>query len=286
MARNTVPHTNNISFPVTMEPLFLREGVDTGIYATVRRDENGNAVDTFHSFSERYGLLTNDTLVNGIEESMAKAGLTDWTREAFAYDNGKRCQIVWTFKNRTIKIPKVGDEMAFRITARNSYDGTWRASLVDSVMRLACLNGMCKSSNEFSLYRKHTSGLDVSMIVAGLEGALKRFDQWADDMSILNVKITDAQGLNVLSHAQEDGVINGNVREGIVGFWMAPRREADQARTLLNLYNAGTEYLTHTLGRERHQHSTEVNGRWTEHLLDLGRDQSRLATSLTALAAN
>lgn len=284
MARNTVPHTTNVSFPVTVEPLLTQDGKASGLFGTVRRDECG--VRVFNANSERYGLLTNDSLIDAIESSMTKIGLQGFTRQDFAYDHGARSQMVWTFKNRTIKVPKVGDEVAFRITARNSYDGTWRASLVDSVMRLACLNGMTRPQNEFSLARKHTAGLSVDHIVAGLEGALQRFDGWADDLAILNVKLTDVQGLNILSRAEEGGIISGKVREGILGFWTAPRRSEDQARTLLNLYNAGTEYLTHSLGRERHQYSDQINGRWTEHLLDLGRDKAALSTALTPLSSN
>lgn len=284
MARNTFPHSTNVSFPVAVEPLFTQDAKPSGLFGTVRRDDTG--VHVFNALSERYGLLTNDSLINAIEDSMAKIGLTGFTREQFAYDAGARSQMVWTFKNRTIKVPKVGDEIAFRITARNSYDGTWRASLVDSVMRLACLNGMTRPQNEFSLAKKHTAGLSVDHIVAGLEGALQRFDSWAEDLSILNVKVTDVQGLNLLNRAEESGVISGKVREGITGFWTAPRRNEDSARTLLNLYNAGTEYLTHALGRERHQYSTQLNGRWTEHLLDLGRDKTALSTALTPLSSN
>jgi len=275
MARNTIPHTTDFGFPVSLEPLHTQDGINSGLFGTVRRDETG--IRVFSSASESYGLLLNSTFVEQIEDGIAKAGLSGFEREAFVYDNGARSEFRWTFKNRTIKVPQVGDDMAFRITARNSYDGTWKASLLDSVMRLACLNGAVRSENGLLLSKKHTSRLDVSVIVAGLETMLKRFDQWAWDLDLLVLQpVEQAKGSHILSHAQEDGVISGSVRDGILGFWNAPRRQEDQDRTLYNLWNAGTEYTTHVLGRERNQYSQTINARFTDYILGLSSNEELL----------
>lgn len=274
MARNTVPHSSTFDFPVALEPLHTIDGRDSGLFGTVRRDQTG--VRVFGSASERYGLLLNSTFVEQVEDGIAKAGLSGFEREAFVYDNGARSEFRWTFKNHTIKVPQVGDDMAFRITARNSYDGTWKASLLDSVMRLACLNGAMRSENGLLLSKKHTSKLDVSVIVAGLEAMLKRFEAWAWDLELLVLPVSQAQGSHILAHAQEDGIITGSIRDGILGFWNAPRRKEDEDRTLLNLWNAGTEYTTHVLGRERNQYSQTINARWTNHILGLGRNNELL----------
>lgn len=277
MARNTTPHTSNFEFPVALEPLFTRDGKATGLFGTVRRDDN---VRAFASAGETYGLLQNSTLVEQVEAGLVKADLSGFEREAFVFDGGARCEIRWTFKNRTVKVPKVGDPMAFRITARNSYDGTWKASLVDSVMRLACHNGAVRAENGLLLAKKHTARLDVSVIVSGLETMLGRFQQWADDLALLVLPISQAQGSHILSHAQDEGVISGNVRDGILSFWNAPRRKEDEDRTLYSLWNAGTEFATHVLARERAEYSQTVNSRWTGHVLDLGRDKARLKAAL------
>lgn len=284
MARNTVPHSTDFGFPVSLEPLHTSDGINSGLFGTVRRDQTG--VRVFSSASERYGLLLNSTFVEQIEEGIAKAGLSGFEREAYVYDNGARSEFRWTFKNRTIKVPQVGDDMAFRITARNSYDGTWKASLLDSVMRLACLNGAIRSENGLLLSKKHTSRLDVSVIVAGLETMLKRFEEWAWDLELLVLPVGQAQGSHILSHAQEDGVITGSVRDGILGFWNAPRRSEDADRTLFNLWNAGTEYTTHVLGRERNQYSQTINARWTDYILHISRDSDLLAEASEPIINN
>jgi len=274
MARNTTPHNSTFDFPVALEPLHTQDGAASGLFGTVRRDSTG--IRVFGSTSEHYGLLLNSTFVEQVEDGIAKAGLSGFEREAYVYDNGARAEFRWTFKNKTVKIPKVGDDMAFRITARNSYDGTWKASLLDSVMRLACLNGAVRSENGLLLSKKHTSRLDVSVIVAGLETMLERFDSWAQDLDLLVLPITQAQGSHLLSHAQEDGVITGSIRDGILGFWNAPRRVQDEDRTVYNLWNAGTEYTTHVLGRERNQYSQTINARFTDYILGLSRNQELL----------
>jgi hypothetical protein len=273
MARQTVPHSSNFSFPVTLEPLTV-EGYDSGFYGTVRRDEGFPRV--LGVAGERYGLLQNGDFINQIEEGFKKANLSGFEREVAVMDHGARCQAQWTFKNRTIKVRKVGDEMAFRVTARNSYDGSWKVSLVDTIERLACLNGAVRSEKGIMLQGKHTSRLNVDRIVGGLDIMLNRFEKWASDLDLIVMPIEQAQGSHILSHAQEDGIISGSTRDGILSFWNAPRRKEDEERTVYNLWNAGTEFFTHVLKRERFQYADTVNAEFTGWMMELGRDHDRL----------
>jgi hypothetical protein len=273
MARQTVPHSSNFSFPVTLEPLTV-DGHDSGFFGTVRRDEGFPRV--LGVAGERYGLLQNGDFINQIEEGFKKADLSGFEREVAVMDHGARCQAQWTFKNRTIKVRKVGDEMAFRVTARNSYDGSWKVSLVDTIERLACLNGAVRSEKGIMLQGKHTSRLNVDRIVGGLDIMLNRFEKWASDLDLLVLPISQAQGSHILSHAQEDGIISGSTRDGILSFWNAPRRKEDEERTVYNLWNAGTEFFTHVLKRERFQYADTVNAEFTGWAMELGRDPDRL----------
>ena len=272
MARQTTPHSSNFSFPVTLEPLTV-EGHDSGFYGTVRRDEGFPRV--LGVAGERYGLLQNGDFINQIEEGFVKADLSGFEREVSVMDHGARCQAQWTFKNRTIKVRSVGDEMAFRVTARNSYDGSWKVSLVDTIERLACLNGAVRSEKGIMLQGKHTSRLNVDRIVGGLGTMLQRFETWAQDLDLLVLPIKQAEGSHILSHAQDEGIISGSTRDGILGFWNAPRRVQDEDRTVYNLWNAGTEFFTHVLQRERFQYADTVNAEFTGWMMELGRDQNR-----------
>ena len=272
MARQTTPHSSNFSFPVTLEPLTV-EGHDSGFYGTVRRDEGFPRV--LGVAGERYALLQNSDFINQIEEGFKKADLSGFEREVSVMDHGARCQAQWTFKNRTIKVRSVGDEMAFRVTARNSYDGSWKVSLVDTVERLACLNGAVRSEKGIMLQGKHTSRLNVDRIVGGLGTMLERFETWASDLDLLVLPIEQAQGSHILSHAQDEGIISGSTRDGILGFWNAPRRVQDEERTVYNLWNAGTEFFTHVLKRERFQYADTVNAEFTGWMMELGRDANR-----------
>lgn len=272
MARQTTPHSSNFSFPVTLEPLTV-EGHDSGFYGTVRRDEGFPRV--LGVAGERYALLQNSDFINQIEDGFKKADLSGFEREVSVMDHGARCQAQWTFKNRTIKVRSVGDEMAFRVTARNSYDGSWKVSLVDTIERLACLNGAVRSEKGIMLQGKHTSRLNVDRIVGGLGTMLERFETWAQDLDLLVLPIEQAQGSHILSHAQEDGIISGSTRDGILSFWNAPRRKEDTDRTVYNLWNAGTEFFTHVLKRERFQYADTVNAEFTGWMMELGRDANR-----------
>jgi hypothetical protein len=273
MARQTVPHSSNFAFPVTLEPLTV-EGYDSGFYGTVRRDEGFPRV--LGVAGERYGLLQNGDFINQIEEGFKKADLSGFEREVAVMDHGARCQAQWTFKNRTIKVKKVGDEMAFRVTARNSYDGSWKVSLVDTIERLACLNGAVRSEKGIMLQGKHTSRLNVDRIVGGLGTMLERFETWASDLDLLVLDISQAHGSHILSHAQDEGIISGSTRDGILSFWNAPRRKEDEERTVYNLWNAGTEFFTHVLKRERFQYADTVNAEFTGWMMEVGRDHDKL----------
>ena len=273
MARQTTPHSNNFSFPVTLEPLTV-EGHDSGFYGTVRRDEGFPRV--LGVAGERYALLQNSDFINQIEDGFKKADLSGFEREVSVMDHGARCQAQWTFKNRTIKVKKVGDEMAFRVTARNSYDGSWKVSLVDTIERLACLNGAVRSEKGIMLQGKHTSRLNVDRIVGGLGTMLERFETWASDLDLLVLPITQAHGSHILSHAQDEGIISGSTRDGILSFWNAPRRKEDEERTVYNLWNAGTEFFTHVLKRERFQYADTVNAEFTGWMMEVGRDHDKL----------
>jgi hypothetical protein len=280
MARQTTPHSSNFSFPVTLEPLTV-DGYDSGFFGTVRRDEGFPRV--LGVAGERYALLQNGDFINQIEEGFKKADLSGFEREVSVMDHGARCQAQWTFKNRTIKVKKVGDEMAFRVTARNSYDGSWKVSLVDTIERLACLNGAVRSEKGIMLQGKHTSRLNVDRIVGGLGTMLERFETWAKDLDLLVLPITQAHGSHILSHAQEDGIISGSTRDGILSFWNAPRRKQDEERTVYNLWNAGTEFFTHVLKRERFQYADTVNAEYTGWMMEIGRDTDKLLRVTTPL---
>jgi hypothetical protein len=273
MARQTVPHSSNFSFPVTLEPLTI-DGHDSGFFGTVRRDEGFPRV--LGVAGERYGLLQNGDFINQIEEGFKKADLSGFEREVAVMDHGARCQAQWTFKNRTIKVRKVGDEMAFRVTARNSYDGSWKVSMVDTIERLACLNGAVRSEKGIMLQGKHTSRLNVDRIVGGLGTMLQRFETWAKDLDLLVLDISQAHGSHILSHAQDEGIISGSTRDGILSFWNAPRRKEDEERTVYNLWNAGTEFFTHVLKRERFQYADTVNAEFTGWMMEVGRDHDKL----------
>lgn len=272
MARQTIPHSSNFAFPVTLESLTV-DGHDSGFFGTVRRDEGFPRV--LGVAGERYGLLQNSDFIEQIEAGFRKADLSGFEREISVMDHGARCQAQWTFKNRTIKVKKVGDEMAFRVTARNSYDGSWKVSMVDTIERLACLNGAVRSEKGIMLQGKHTSRLNVDRIVGGLGTMLERFETWAQDLDLLVLPIEQAQGSHILSHAQEDGIISGSTRDGILSFWNAPRRKEDEERTVYNLWNAGTEFFTHVLKRERFQYADTVNAEYTGWMMELGRDANR-----------
>ena len=56
-----------------------------------------------------------------------------------------------------------------------------------------------------------------------------------------------------------------------------PQREEDQERNLFNLYNAGTEFLTHRYDKG-HARGLELNGQWYGTIREMATNSTRLAT--------
>lgn len=211
--------------------------------------------------ADKYGLIQNRDVVGAAEEAFdsLKSELGEFSRSMIVTGNGEKLYATYDFKDRT-KALKVGDDVGMRLTVQNSFDKTLRLSFAVGALRLICTNGMTTMEKDVSMTSKHSLNISTAFITKAVDTALKRFNSACgvfDKMA--TIKVDQLQGINMLNRLEKAKVISGTVRKGIAGIWSSPNFKADADRTLWNLYNAGTEYLTHNVQGERFEYAHKTS---------------------------
>jgi hypothetical protein len=256
--KSAQPISTNVTFPVALEPVFTKDGWNTGYSGVVRRDLDTPKTLGIHS--PNYGLVQNGDLLNRVEQALDERAL-EWTdRRSISIRGGSRMFASYELLNQQVQVPKVGDLLGVILTINNSYDGSSIVSAAVNFKRLICSNGMKGLTREFSLMKKHTSGISIDYIGTRI---LEGLDKVQDSLNVFGrlaeKSISHEVGVRILERMEQTGVISGRIREGILGVWNNPSYASDKARNLYNLYNATTQFLTRNVRSERFELSERVN---------------------------
>lgn len=232
--------------------------------------------------SKRYKLYTNADVIGVAEDAFDALGMEWSDRKFYVYDGGKRFQGVYDFKDHNNAVRPEdrtkGMKMGMRLSIQNSFGGQLKINWLLGILRLACLNGMVTTANEAAMTKKHCGAdLNLDFVTDGLKSVIARFDDAIEHMTpIHGVDLTQAQGQFILQNLVNEKSISKQTREGIVALWNNPQREEDQERNLFNLYNAGTEFLTHRYDKG-HARGLELNGQWYNTIRGAATNEARLA---------
>jgi hypothetical protein len=267
-------------FPIgSIEIPSLEEGGESRIvrpkgFHNVRMD-TGEVLDTV---SERYKLLQNEDLLGAAEEAFAKLNGelgNKFTRKVVVGQGGNTLFADYRFEERHGKL-KVGDEVGFGITVKNSFNRTLRPAAEAGAIRCICSNQMCVLQPEVSLERKkHIGEVDVSFIAEAVHKALQNWEKGQETFNRLGgIKVDHIKGLNILERMKSANVISGKTREGVSAIWNQPTHDEDGDRTLWNLYNSVTQYLTH--GTDRYEFANKVTADVTKLFDKVARNKKEL----------
>lgn len=282
MARNTRPVTQDYDFPVEIESMFTQDGKDTGWKCT-RRQDTGQVLQPV---TKDYGLVRYADHIDLVEEAFHNAGLHDWNRSIHVVRDGARMYGRYDFPNKTLELPKVGDELGLRLTINNSYDRSSKISFAVGMVRLVCTNGMTSLDKEFEMNKKHTQAVSLSFISDALDNAVGAFDSLTGENNIFTrmaeKELKQDEGLAILTNMTDRKVISEKVRESIARVWNDPKHEEDNDRNLYNLLNATTQHLTHGMEGERFELSERLNRRVTRMFTNAAKSEKKF-TSLVEL---
>ncbi len=261
MARTTRPTTTDYDFPVAMEELFTQDQKPAGFWGT-RRTDTGQVLGVT---SDKYGLLLNSDLINAVEGAFSDRNL-DFDRKVFVARDGASMYARYDFPNQVTGVPKVGDDLGMRLTARNSYDRTCTGDLELGLLRLVCTNGMKGIKRAFGFKQKHSRKLNLDGVADAVDRAVTAFSSVGSDFGLLaDTSIDNTIGDYILKNLESDKVLSTKLREEITKLWFTPDRminygKGEKAdRNLYTLYNCTTQHLTHHVESSRFEYSDKVS---------------------------
>ena len=230
----------------------------SGYFMNIRQDND----EILGWTTERYGLVHHADVLGRADEAFEARGI-DVERKVIVTEGGAKMRAQYDLKGDLFKadVPQVGDTMAYRLTAQNSYDRSLRISFALGLVRLVCTNGMTTTEKEIEMVKKHSTNINIGDLITedALDSALAKLKNGLSVYSRLaGVELEQEQGLTILQNLANAKVFSEKMRENIAQIWNSPTHEEDSARNLYNLNNAVTQHLTHEVADERFEFANRV----------------------------
>tara|TARA_R100000808_G_scaffold24532_1_gene56743 strand:- start:5206 stop:6093 length:888 start_codon:yes stop_codon:yes gene_type:complete len=261
-------------------------GNKSGYFMNIREDND----EILGWTSDRYGLVQNGDLLDRADKAFEDRGI-DVTRKVIITEGGAKMRAQYDLSGDMFRadVPQVGDTMAYRLTAQNSFDRSLRVSFALGLMRLVCTNGMTTMEKEVEMVKKHSTQIRIGDIISddALDGALAKLSNSVNVYGRLaGVSLEQEQGLNILQNLANAKVISEKVRESIALIWNNPTHEEDKDRNLYNLNNAVTQHMTHEVADERFEYANRVTTNVLKRFDMAARNKGRLEKLWTPAKSN
>ncbi len=251
-------------------------GEKSGYFMNVREDND----EILGWTTDRYGLVHNGDLLDRADKAFEDRGIAV-ERKVIITEGGAKMRAQYDLQGDMFKaeVPQVGDTMAYRLTAQNSFDRSLRISFALGLVRLICTNGMTTMEKEVEMVKKHSTNINIGDIISddALDRALAKLASSVGVYGRLaEVELEQEQGLTILQNLTNDKVISEKVRESIAGIWNNPTHDEDKGRNLYNLNNAVTQHMTHEVADERFEYANRVTGNVLKRFDMASRNPNRL----------
>ena len=252
------------------------KGGKSGYFMNIREDND----DILGWTTERYGLVQHQDILGRADEAFENRGI-DVTRKVIVTEGGAKMRAQYDLQGDLFKadVPKVGDTMAYRLTAQNSFDRSLRISFALGLVRLICTNGMTTTEKEVEMVKKHSTNVNIGDIITedALDAALAKLKNSLSVYGRLaETELTQQQGVTILQNLANAKVFSEKVRESIAKVWNDPTHEEDKERNLYNLNNAVTQHLTHEVADERFEYANRVTANVLKRFDLAARNSTRL----------
>ena len=230
----------------------------SGYFMNVREDND----EILGWTTDRYGLVQHRDVIKKSDDAFKARGI-DVDRKIIVTEGGAKMRAQYDLKGDLFKaqVPKVGDTVAYRLTAQNSMDRSLRISYVLGLVRLICTNGMTTTEKEVEMVKKHSTNINIGDIITedALDSALAKLQKSLTAYGRLaQVELSQEQGITILQNLANGKVFSEKVREAIAKIWNEPTHEEDEDRNLYNLNNAVTQHLTHEVADSRFEYANRV----------------------------
>ena len=185
-----------------------------------------------------YKLVTNETVLKYASPIIEKSG--GKVKEVKSLNNGAKSIMTWNFPKEKVNIGK-NDDLTPEIIIKNSYDGTVGLNILAGAFRLICSNGLVIGIIAENYKNKHSV---YNVALDDIESVIKRtVDKtkliFKDEFPVLkDNKISEKNIINFIKMfpLQANEIIT-------------QRLIADRPKTFWDLFNVGTNVLTHNMNR-------------------------------------
>ena len=237
-------------FPVKEVPAIPMKGygsasniAKTGHKFIVRQDTG----KVLSCMTDDYKVVTNEKIINFTEPIVKKRG--GKFKEAEMFGDGARAVMKWHFPEEKVKVSKK-DILHPEIIIKNSYDGTVGVNVAAGAFRLICSNGMVigvvtnEYKNKHSIYNVSLDDLE-GIIESTIENTKYLFDNELPVLMTTPIREKHIMDFIKMFPIQANSVVT-------------QRLIADKPKTFWDLFNVGTNVLTHHMQRDAEStHSIE-----------------------------
>ena len=209
--------------------------IDSTGYKFIVREDTGTILSCM---TDDYRLVKNETIMNYANPIIKKNNGV--LKEVRLFSSGAKTILKWQFPDQKVHVgPR--DDISPEIIIRNSYDGTVGVNLLAGAFRIVCTNGMVigvvldNYKNKHSVYNIELDKLEQS-IVDTIEKTKYMFED--EFPTLINTKIKER---HIVSLIKMFPIQANNV--------ITQRLIVDKPKTFWDLFNVGTNVLTHTMNR-------------------------------------
>ena len=230
--------TNEYNYNVVQRQVFDRGGNCLDGYKGNFRFDTGECLAIT---SDKYKIIHHQRVLDSIRDCL---DFGPYKRKLYSIKGGRRLYAVYDFIDQRQEIQS-GDDVGFRLLAKNSYDGSSGVSLSAGLLRIICSNGMVVMSNETHITRQHSTNLKLDFLAKTIKDSKL---QWVASVEFFkemsNKVISQAEGTQMLESLVANKVVAKKHIDKIKEIWDKPTYGYDQKRSTYNLYNAVTQHLT------------------------------------------
>jgi hypothetical protein len=236
---------------VELRRIFDENGVEIDGYRSVWNDTKRK---TLAVHSDGYKLIPNEVFTSAIEDALAASGL-DLTGMHVGIDtayDGRRLFQQYLLPAHTVRIDgrQGGIDVALRIVAFNSYDGSTGLRVRAGGYTFVCANTSVSGQDAAMFSMRHTSGADVNEAAKRLVDAAEAFVRESEGWKVWpEIPVTDQQALGIFKAMGA----SESIVEHLSKRWMETR-DLDPIQGGANawaLYSTLTAWATHEESRSK-----------------------------------
>lgn len=232
----TVHRGHPADFPVTLQPIFHRNGVEPENIPRRRAVVRMDTGETLAVVSDRYRLIPHQRILDVVDESLQTLDVGPVPRGIYIDRKGARMRAV--FKFPSLAKPVVGgDTICPCLELRNTYDGTSRIGIHIGAFRFVCTNLAVGGGGAFAggFLSTHVGEIPLDEMAAQLAGYLSAFDR------IVALYRTWAR--QSLERERLEGALVGLPKKA--GEAIRAETQRRGARVVFEAYNVATDHATH-----------------------------------------